>query len=704
MKPFTLSEGVFSLKCYLSAMLALYVSYSIDLPRPFWSVLSAYIVVVPLAWAGAVRSKALFRLAGTILGSIATVFMVPQLSNYPVLMTGAMSLWVGGCLYLASVDRTPRAYVFMLAGYTAALIGFPSVSDPIGVFDTAVARVEEIGIGIICGSLVHSIVLPSGIQPVIMRQLGAALKTARAWIGDTLRQRPAAERAHERRMFAGDITSLRLLSAHVPYEASNIRWTTHPLGALQDNLVAVTPLVSAVGDRLAALQADGRPLPGGIAPLLDQVSTWIDATPDKVLTSGLPVRAAIQRRMREIGPRSGWHDMLLLSLLVRLRELVTLCERGRKLRQSIERGLEGRAVPHRSRKSRRSDLHLDHGIALLSAFAAVVAIALVCTFWIFTGWTSGSAAAMMAAVFMSFFATMDNPVPFIRQFLAYTLWSIPVSALYLLVILPSIHSFEMLALTIFPLAFLSGILLMRPAISLKAMAFLIGVLGTLALQDTHSADLVSFINGMLGQVAGISAAALVSGIIRNIGLESSIARIRRANLRDLADLARQPAFARSRRFDIRMLDRVGLLETRLAALPAQTKEPAGDALLQLRIGSDIAALQNARRNSPAASAILQPVLDEIATHFSRRAADAHCAADPKFAGTIDHALGQVIAEPSARRNRTQIIVALVGIRRGVFPEAAGYLAQGKRRRRRPARSLGRLEFRAATRGARRRPA
>ena len=43
----------------------------------------------------------------------------------------------------------------MLGGYTAALIGFPAVGDPGAIFDTAVARAEEITLGILCASLVH---------------------------------------------------------------------------------------------------------------------------------------------------------------------------------------------------------------------------------------------------------------------------------------------------------------------------------------------------------------------------------------------------------------------------------------------------------------------------------------------------------------------------------------------------------------------
>jgi uncharacterized membrane protein YccC len=170
-------ETIFSLKSYLSAITALYLAYSIGLPRPFWAMTTAYVVAQP--WSGAVRSKALYRLTGTFFGSAATVYMVPRLSNSPVVMTAAMVLWVGACLYLSVLDRTPRSYLFMLAGYTAAMIGFPSVTDPSLVFDTALARVEEISLGIVCATLIHSVVLPRGLAPALTLMLDKAVRDAR---------------------------------------------------------------------------------------------------------------------------------------------------------------------------------------------------------------------------------------------------------------------------------------------------------------------------------------------------------------------------------------------------------------------------------------------------------------------------------------------------------------------------------------------
>ena len=135
-------EVLFSVKAFIAAMLALWIALALGLKNPYWATSTVYIVAQPLA--SAVTSKALYRTLGTITGAIATVVLVPNLADAPELLTLAMALWLTVCVFVSLLDRTPRSYVFVLAGYTAAIIGFPSVMHPDAVFDTAIARVEEI--------------------------------------------------------------------------------------------------------------------------------------------------------------------------------------------------------------------------------------------------------------------------------------------------------------------------------------------------------------------------------------------------------------------------------------------------------------------------------------------------------------------------------------------------------------------------------
>src|SRR5271165_2720151 len=218
------NEWLYAVKIFAAAMLALYIAMSIGLDRPYWAMTTVYIVSQPLT--GSLRSKALFRLIGTVIGAAAMVVLVPNLVDTPELLSVALALWTGQCLYLALLDRTPRSYLFMLAGYTAALIGFPAVTTPDAVWDIALARVEEIGLGIICTTVIGTVVFPRALGPLLSTRILAWVDNASNWIEEVLdgRQDPASSAAHSR--LAADAVELRMLASQLAYDTSQFQTAT----------------------------------------------------------------------------------------------------------------------------------------------------------------------------------------------------------------------------------------------------------------------------------------------------------------------------------------------------------------------------------------------------------------------------------------------------------------------------------------------
>ena len=115
---------------------------------------------------------------------------------------------------------------------------------------------------------------------------------------------------------------------------------------------------------------------------------------------------------------------------------------------------------------------------------------------------------MMAAVFCSLFATLDNPVPAIQGFLKWTLISMPISALYVLCLLPLVSDLITLAAVCLPFLIVLGAYIARPTTMFKALPVALGVLGIFSLHDTSAPDLVNFANSMLGQIVGVVAAKI----------------------------------------------------------------------------------------------------------------------------------------------------------------------------------------------------
>ncbi len=659
---FSRAELVFSLKCLGAAALAFYVASRAGLPRPFWALMTTYIVAHPLA--SNVRSKAFFRLLGTLLGCMATVWLIPPLSGSPELLSLALAVWTGVCLYLSLLDRSARSYVFLLAGYSAALSGFPLVEAPASMFDTASARVEEISIGIMCASLVHSLMLPVGLGQSLFSVLDRSMADVRRWIGDTLttRRRATTELAAKQasidlHRLSLDVTQLRLLSTHVPFDTGNLRWAAGAILAMQDRMAELTCVLLAIGDRLDALEEAEGQMSEDVRSALEKCLNGILSHPSE---RSLKEMSDAVHSMAVGSAPCPWVRALRLDLAVRLRELHMRWDEGNALRQQIDADFVSGTASIRWQPSHgHRVLYRDKGLALRSAAAAIIATCIACAIWIVTGWPVGSAAAMSAAVFSSFFATMDDPVPAMHGFIVALIWSMPVTVFYVLVALPWARNFEMLVVAIAPLLLLIGCYLMRPAQGIAALGMFFGVIGTLALHDIGSADLVTFLQSNIAIFMGALVAARTTAIVRSVSADWSAKRLQRASLRDLNALASSAiSDAAAAAFAGRMLDRIALLIPRASRRGAVAGEVAlKQAILELNLGAAIATKhlpQEIRKT-------LMNRLESVLSTAPAQAVIAHA--------SLLSAIDQHILKALQEDELSPAIPALVGLRRSLFPAA-----------------------------------
>jgi uncharacterized membrane protein YccC len=670
----TWAEALFSAKTFLAGMLALYIAFSIDLSRPYWALSTVYIVSQPLA--GALRSKAVYRIGGTLLGAVVTVALVPNLVNSPELLSAALALWVGLCLYLSLLDRTPRSYLFILAGYSTALIGFPAVGEPGAIFDIALSRVEEITLGILCATVIGSTVLPRPIGPALTAQLDAWLNDALQWSREVLRGRSAPALLTRRRRLAADAVALNLLSTQLAYDTSSLQHATRWVRMLQQRMVVLLPLLAAICDRIDALRQRHAISPG-LEALIADIEAWVATGGDATRPGAIALRGAITRLERaeaDLSAQPGigrldWSRLLVASLLARLREFVDVMEDCRELRRHI--ASETTRAPARrivARASTGAALHRDHGMALLSALAAIVSIAICCIIWIATAWPEGALAAQLAAVVCCFFATQDDPVPAIVSFVYAAIAAIVIDLVYLFAVLPRIDGFPMLALVLAPTFFLIGIGMARPALAGFANGLAIIVATLMTLQSSYSADFPSYINGSLASIAGLSIAGIVTGIIRSVGADLAARRLLRAGWRDIAAAAQTGDASDRAVLAARMLDRLGLLTPRLAALPPDSDAGGTDAMLDLRVGVGVIEVRAFRSHlsEPSRHAV-DAVLDGVAEYY--RALAAEFGKPPRnragLLEAIDRALAAVAAEPANRRRRA-VLLGLVAVRRALF--------------------------------------
>jgi uncharacterized membrane protein YccC len=440
-----------ALSGYLAVILALYVAFALDLPNPWWAMATVYLAQPPRALVGAIWAKAFYRVGGTIVGMIVSIVLIPNLANCPELMILALAGWVGLCVFGGVLDRTPRSYTFMLAGYTVALIGLPAAAHPEGIFDVAVTRAEEIIIGVLAPALVQSLLFP----PAMTGKLDDVMGRARSRISAGLRALAPVSPPWD---LAVQLTEINLLASDWRFEGTFSRFRQRALWALEERLIALLPLVTAVEDRLAVVREAWGP---DLTVLTSRIAAWV-ATADEAGTEAQELVAKeIEGITPQLGPASNWTETVLASLTGHLTELVTIWHECMVLdaafRASNARARRG--ASHLIAGARPRALHVDRGIALLSAVVAALTVIWVAAFSIAIQWESAAFAVGTAALCCSLFATADDPTPLVRDIVLGFLISMPLPLFFSFVILPRIDGFVMLSMVLFPIVTVLGLLL-----------------------------------------------------------------------------------------------------------------------------------------------------------------------------------------------------------------------------------------------------
>ncbi|MCA3189246.1 MULTISPECIES: FUSC family protein [unclassified Cupriavidus] len=575
-------QWLFSLKAFAAAMLALYIALSFGLPRPYWAMATVYFVSNPLT--GATRSKAAYRVAGTVLGAMAAVITVPQLVNMPIVLMGAIALWIMALVYLSQLQRSPRSYVFLLAAYTLPIVALPAVMQPADIFDIAVARIEEIVIGIVCASLVGAIVFPAKVAPALRERARVWLDDAAAWARDIGAANPRAVASRHR--LAADMLALDQLIVHLSFDIES-RQTVDHARALRGRMSRLMPVLSGLESVLQALR--------------DTRAPWLP-------------RAALEQAAALLNTR---HALLMRA-----------CD---DLQQRIADRSD--ALPATSQKSEIADpeagddtLHHDHAMLVFGAVSAGLAVFCAGLLWIFSGWEDGGGPVAVSAIACCFFATIDEPRPVARSFVRWATICLLISSFYLFLVVPHAQTFETLA-GMLSIPYLGiGVLIQRPGFNLIAMLLSVNTASFANVQTVYDANFIGLFNTNLANAAAMLFAPLWAMLARPFGAHVAAQRLIRASWQDLARAATWRGADAHTRVGARMLDRLGQLMPRLGASGGRL---ASDGFTELQIGYCTLALQRALPSLPvAARKPVRRVLGIVARHFRAQIRARHAVQPP----------------------------------------------------------------------------
>jgi uncharacterized membrane protein YccC len=512
---------LFSLRTFAAAMLALYVSYLFDLSQPVWAFMTVYIVSAPFL--GMVRSKAVYRILGTFTGAVFCVAAIPNLVDAPEMLVLTIACWIAVCLYLSIIDGTPRSYAFMLAGYTAALIGFPAVDAPQTMFDIALSRTEEIGAGILCVELMSYLPFQQRAGDALLARIDKWLKDAGLRVADLLAHYREGNPLGDSSQLMIDAATLDALRIHASFDTPKFKdiegWTVELQRHIQECLADLITLEAQI---MALKRNDQRTL-ARMHSITEAILAWVK-TGEGYAPEG------VTGPLEKAKDVPAMHGLIKSGVIGTLSSLVTLRGECVTLRSRIAVGT----------KSDRDHMpiarYVDHRQAAIYGVFVAGLLCLISSFWILASWPEGKFAAMFATIVVCFFASLEAPARI--AFIALTLFCIGacIGWFYNFVIFPRIDGFPLFVYALGIICIPLGLVMAKPELTALALPVVQGI-ALASLQNRFSADITVFLNNFVADGIGVTAAGATLGLIRAISLRDATQMLLRENDKALAGLA-----------------------------------------------------------------------------------------------------------------------------------------------------------------------
>lgn len=571
---------LFSGKLFLASMVAFVIADRIGLPKPYWCIVTCCVVMNPLT--GAVRSKAVYRFTGTACGGIIALVLAAVFASVPVLLVIGAGIVATAAFVCSILDRTPRGYGYGLLGITLMLVAVPGASHAESMFDTAVARVSEIGLGIIVATIVDSVIVPRSLGPTLRRRLHGWLTDIETLMNDAFSGRSDhVVSEHGRLKIIADITALSTLTGQLRYDPMVPRRDVQLALAIQQRLLRLVPTLSAITSRLAVSSAAELAI---VRPLLEEARQQLGED-----TSG---HVELVERMRHLPLATDgdaiWSGVMRGALADLMADTLRLWSEVRRL----DAALDGREMlePDLERKVRQAvpfPLAPDWSLALRIAGGILVAYAVLCGFWWATGWQYGAGAVLLGTVALAFFGSGDDPRPIIAKFGLFTTLAFAAVGILSYGLLPLAQDYPTFVIAM-------GLFMLPLGIwaASNPMALLLLALGlsSINLQGAYSPmDFGAYLESMFADLFGIYAAFALCSLFRTLGPAHTVARLARQEQDDVIRLSRRASNYDRDAYINRALDRIAAITLRFGA-DTDARQSAR-LLNRLRIGASVARLR-----------------------------------------------------------------------------------------------------------------
>jgi len=579
---------LFGLRLAASVCLALYTALWLQLDDPYWAATSAGIVAQ--TGLGASLRKGRFRAIGTVIGGIAIVILVAVFPQNHLALLVSLALWGAACGWFATILPNFGGYAAALAGYTTAIIFEGLVSNPQNVFMLAVWRVTEIGIGILCAELVHSL---TDFGHARARLAGALADISRGIVsGLTQTLQPSCGWEELRTARRGLIQRVIALDATIDEavgEPSNLRRRAGVLYTAQEALFVALSAWRGIANHLSALprqqaiEIDATLLPD-LAKLAD--CGWADGPRVAREISRLESRIAASTATADVSAR------LVVDGIVRALQALERVANALALTTTSVEGTSSRWTPR--------PCVPDVLPPVLNGLRIFLALLFAEVFWIVTEWPVGPTLITFTALSVILFSRAEAAFAGAVEFAVGCAGASVVAVILNLAILPAIPSdFLSLSAVLFSVLVPLGMLAAGSWHKTTFVAMVTNVMPILAIQNEPSYAATRVLNTAIAVFAGTALAAIAIRLIPPLPAAGRIQRLLALTLRDLRGL-----LVGRRRFTQAVW--VRLVSQRLAVMPMQASlEERAQLLAALSVGEAAISLLEAHRQASAGRALDQ---------------------------------------------------------------------------------------------------
>lgn len=586
------TDWIFAIKTFFAGILALYIALSLDLTYPVWSITTVFIIANP--YAGMSASKSFFRVLGTSVGATVSILVTPLLIHTPWFFTLFLAMWVSGCLFISLLDRTPRSYAFLLAGYTTVIISFTIINnvDNMSVFELALGRFIEICVGVICSAITSLAIFPLNFGPAVENQVSKSFKDTQTIFDQIFLDEEQLQSYNQPiNKITADIANLHSLVIHLAYERSRLKGMTRPTQEMLHQLSMVVANLVAMAEKIKQLDqinpAYRSQLPRIHAHITDFLNSSEIETSLELNLLPESFEADFNRLVALTTPEQ---KILVASLKMDIRHFIQNFHAISLMWKRIQAGdfsLPDMLSPVRFKMP---TLHSDYGMATRGSISAFIVVMLSGGIWIVTGWHSGFMMAEMAAVTACILTSMDNPVPGLKMFLRGNVYAAIFVFIYLFGVLPQVTEYWQLALVLAP-TFIGCLLLYpHPPLTALGVPMMIGLTMGLGFHNQYHADLVSYFDASMAMIFGPAISIWVMRMVRTTSPDLSAQRILKRHYNATRKAIYIPYGANFRMHLRHMLDRIGILNSK-PVQSAELKQKINFAIIECSAVVDLPRIQ-----------------------------------------------------------------------------------------------------------------